>query len=195
MLFVGSVSSLAPDLRVKYLLRYLAPHVLSAVARRYRDFASSEDAVQEALIAAASQRARSGVPNNLVGCLVQVAQRGMVDQVRSEISRRNREAAVLEESAIATPSDAFQVVIRTVGLPRGERGRCSRMPCRPLQDTTALEARALAEVAARPKSEATDRWISESPFAVQAELAALHGNPRRAATVLRGALEHGVGPD
>ena len=37
--------SLAPDLRVKYLLRYLAPHVLSAVARRYRDFASSEDAV------------------------------------------------------------------------------------------------------------------------------------------------------
>ena len=103
MLFVGSVSSLAPDLRVKYLLRYLAPHVLSAVARRYRDFASSEDAVQKALIAAASQRARSGVPNNLVGCLVQVAQRGMVDQVRSEISRRNREAAVLEESAIATP--------------------------------------------------------------------------------------------
>ena len=103
MLFVGSVSSLAPDLRVKYLLRYLAPHVLSAVARRYRDFASSEDAVQEALIAAASQWPRSGVPNNLVGWLVQVAQRRMVDQVRSEISRRNREAAVLEESAIATP--------------------------------------------------------------------------------------------
>src|SRR4029450_9618320 len=110
----------------------------------------------------------------------------------SEISRRNREAAVLEESAIATPSDAFRVVIRTVGLPPGERRRCSGMPCRPLQDTTGLEARALAEVAARPKSEATDRWISESPFAVQAELAALHGNPRRAATVLRGALEHGV---
>jgi len=62
--------SLAPDLRVKYLLRYLAPHVLSAVARRYRDFASSEDAVQEALIAAASQWPRSGVPNNLVGWLV-----------------------------------------------------------------------------------------------------------------------------
>jgi len=115
MLFVGSVSSLAPDLRVKYLLRYLAPHVLSAVARRYRDFASSEDAVQEALIAAGAQWPRSGVPNNLVGWLVQVAQRRMVDEVRSEISRRNREAAEL----VATVRGRCQGH-RAVGLPRSD---------------------------------------------------------------------------
>ena len=37
------------------LLRDLAPQVLGAVVRRYRDFAAAEDAVQEALVAAAAQ--------------------------------------------------------------------------------------------------------------------------------------------
>ena len=36
------------------LLRELAPQVLGAIVRRYRDFAASEDAVQEAMIAAAA---------------------------------------------------------------------------------------------------------------------------------------------
>ena len=35
-------------------LRRLAPQVLGAVVRRYGDFADAEDAVQEALIAAAT---------------------------------------------------------------------------------------------------------------------------------------------
>jgi predicted RNA polymerase sigma factor len=38
---------------VEDLLRELAPQVLGAVVRRYRDFAAAEDAVQEALLAAA----------------------------------------------------------------------------------------------------------------------------------------------
>jgi predicted RNA polymerase sigma factor len=42
----------SPDLRVEHLLRDLAPQVLGAVVRRFRDFAASEDAVQEALLAA-----------------------------------------------------------------------------------------------------------------------------------------------
>jgi hypothetical protein len=42
------MTSSAPDLDVGPLLRKLAPHVLGAVIRRFRDFAASEDAVQEA---------------------------------------------------------------------------------------------------------------------------------------------------
>jgi len=81
------------DLEAERLLRDLAPQVLGAVIRRYRDFAASEDAVQEALIAAAQQWPRDGVPDNPRGWLIQVAARRMVDHVRSESARRQREHA------------------------------------------------------------------------------------------------------
>jgi len=91
--------------RVERLVRDLAPHVLGAMVRRYRDFASSEDAVQEALIAAVAQWPRDGIPENPRGWLVQVAQRRMADQLRSEAARRNRESAVaLTLPPIAPPA-------------------------------------------------------------------------------------------
>ncbi len=43
------------DARFEHLLRELAPQVLGAVIRRFRDFSAAEDAVQEALVAAATQ--------------------------------------------------------------------------------------------------------------------------------------------
>jgi RNA polymerase sigma factor (sigma-70 family) len=95
------VTSSSLQHRVERLVRDLAPQVLGAVVRRFRDFASSEDAVQEALIAAAAQWPRDGVPDNPRGWLVQVARRRMADQLRSELSRRNREAVVAEESPVA----------------------------------------------------------------------------------------------
>jgi RNA polymerase sigma factor (sigma-70 family) len=84
------------------MLRDLAPRVLGALVRRFHDFAAAEDAVQEALIAAAVQWPRDGVPDNPRGWLVHVAQRRMADQLRSDASRRNREAAVAEQSPVAT---------------------------------------------------------------------------------------------
>ena len=95
------MTSSSLDHRVEGLLRDLAPHVLGAVVRRFRDFAASEDAVQEALIAAVEQWPRDGVPENPRGWLVQVAQRRMADHLRREISRRNREAHVAEETPVA----------------------------------------------------------------------------------------------
>jgi len=83
--------------RVERVLREHAPHVLGAVIRRHRDFAASEDAVQEALLAAAQQWLRDGVPDNPRGWLIQVASRRMVDSVRSDTARRQREnVAALE---------------------------------------------------------------------------------------------------
>ena len=73
------------------LLRDLAPQVLGAVTRRYRDFAACEDAVQEALVAASQQWPRDGVPDNPRGWLIHVASRRMVDQIRSDSARRQRE--------------------------------------------------------------------------------------------------------
>ncbi|HKU17292.1 MAG TPA: DUF6596 domain-containing protein [Steroidobacteraceae bacterium] len=85
------------DRRVEHLLRELAPQVLGATLRRFRDFAACEDAVQEALIAAVAQWPRDGIPDNPRGWLIQVSLRRMTDHVRSEIARRNREAAAAED--------------------------------------------------------------------------------------------------
>jgi RNA polymerase sigma factor (sigma-70 family) len=79
------------------LLRELAPQVLGVVTRRHRDFAAAEDAVQEALIAAAAQWPGEGIPRNPVGWLYHVAVRRLVDHVRSEVARRRREESVGRE--------------------------------------------------------------------------------------------------
>jgi RNA polymerase sigma factor (sigma-70 family) len=79
-------------------LRDLAPQVLGAVVRRFGDFAAAEDAVQEALLAAALQWPREGVPDNPRGWLIHVAARRMTDHVRSELARRRREETVVSES-------------------------------------------------------------------------------------------------
>src|SRR5271155_2619935 len=94
------------DVSIEHLLRELAPQVLGAVARRFRDFSSAEDAVQEAMIAAFTQWPREGVPENPRGWLIQVACRRMTDQMRSEIARRERETAVAGEAEnLAPPLD------------------------------------------------------------------------------------------
>jgi RNA polymerase sigma factor (sigma-70 family) len=95
------------------LLRDLAPQVLGSIVRRFRDFAAAEDAVQEALVAAAVQWPIHGVPTNPRGWLVRVALRRMVDQVRSESSRRRREEIVVSlvpaEDQIVLAADAGEL--------------------------------------------------------------------------------------
>jgi RNA polymerase sigma factor (sigma-70 family) len=81
------------------LLRELAPQVLGALVRRYRQFDICEDAVQEALLAAAVQWPEQGTPASPRGWLVTVASRRLIDELRSEHSRRQRE----DLAAIATP--------------------------------------------------------------------------------------------
>jgi predicted RNA polymerase sigma factor len=95
------------DAGTEHLLRELAPQVLGAVMRRYRNLNSCEDAVQEALIAAATQWPDEGVPNNPRGWLLQVALRRMTDNVRSEIARRNREAAAMEDSSLVVAPTVY----------------------------------------------------------------------------------------
>ncbi|WP_067507140.1 RNA polymerase sigma factor [Actinoplanes sp. TFC3] len=81
------------------LLRACAPQVLVAVVRRYGDFEACEDAVQEALLAAAAQWPRTGVPEHPRNWLITVAGRRRVEVLRSETARRRREEAVQHEPA------------------------------------------------------------------------------------------------
>lgn len=76
------------------LLRPLAPRVLGALVRRYGHFEMAEDAVQEALLAAATQWPAAGPPDDPLAWLITVASRRLTDQLRSEDARRRREEAV-----------------------------------------------------------------------------------------------------
>jgi RNA polymerase sigma factor (sigma-70 family) len=86
---------------VEDLLRELAPQVLAALARRNGDFAACEDAVQEALLAAAQQWPGSGVPQRPRAWLTTVANRRLTDEVRSASARRRRE----DDDAASRPAD------------------------------------------------------------------------------------------
>ena len=93
------------DLAIEELLRQLAPQVLAALARRNGHFDLCEDAVQEALIAAAQQWPIDGIPDNPRGWLITVASRRLLDQLRGDTARQRRETAAIA----LMPPEAWQV--------------------------------------------------------------------------------------
>jgi RNA polymerase sigma factor (sigma-70 family) len=97
---------------IEDLLRELAPQVLGVVTRRFGDFAAAEDAVQEALLAAALHWPRDGLPDSPRGWLIQTATRRQTDQFRSEQARRRREqAAALREPPAANVTEHDDTLI------------------------------------------------------------------------------------
>src|SRR6266542_6001249 len=89
----------------------MAPQVLGALVRRYGDFDAAEDAAQEALLAAATRWPRDGVPANPRGWLVQTGGRRLIDQLRSERSRRSRESLAARQEAPTEVSDQDDTLI------------------------------------------------------------------------------------
>ena len=87
--------------RIEDLLRRLAPQVLGVLVRRSGRFDAAEDAVQEALLAAAVKWPDDGVPEHPRAWLVTVASRRLTDELRSEQARRRRE----DTAAVQVPAD------------------------------------------------------------------------------------------
>ncbi|MDA0637331.1 RNA polymerase sigma factor [Nonomuraea sp. MCN248] len=83
---------------VEDLLRGLAPQVLGTLVRRYGQFENCEDAVQEAVLAAAVRWPAEGVPSSPRGWLTTVASRRLIDQIRSDHARRERESATAADA-------------------------------------------------------------------------------------------------
>jgi RNA polymerase sigma factor (sigma-70 family) len=88
---------------IEDLLRDLAPQVLGALVRRYGHFDAAEDAMQEALLAAATQWQAESMPDDPRAWLIQAASRRLIDQLRSEQSRQRREEVV----AVRVPRDHY----------------------------------------------------------------------------------------
>jgi len=88
---------------VEDLLRELTPQVLGAVVRKYGHFDAAEDAVQEALLAAAVQWPAHDRPANPRAWLITVASRRLTDQLRADNARQRYEAS----AAALVPPDEF----------------------------------------------------------------------------------------
>jgi len=115
-------------------LRELVPRALTVLVRRGADFATAEDAVQEALIRALAVW-RDHPPIDPAGWLITVAWRAFLDMTRSESARRDREIRYDTEAPTAaapsvddtlrlyflcahrdlTPSSAIALTLRAVG--------------------------------------------------------------------------------
>ncbi len=102
---------------VEDLLRELAPQVLGGLVRRYGVFDSCEDAVPEALIAAALQWLDAGVPDNSRGWLTTVASRKLVDQMSAVIGLDLRKRGC---GAVSGGWFTSLGVLAVVGLCQGE---------------------------------------------------------------------------
>ncbi|MCE7007712.1 RNA polymerase subunit sigma-24 [Kibdelosporangium philippinense] len=120
-------------------LRELVPTVMSVLVRRGADFASAEDAVQEALIRALETWS-DDPPRDPKAWLVTVAWRKFLDATRSEASRRGRELAVDAEPP-AGPVPATDDSLRLYFL-------CTH-PSLPASSAVALTLRAVGGLTTR----------------------------------------------
>jgi len=121
------------------LLRELVPAVIGILVRRGADFASAEDAVQEALLRAL-ETWPDDPPRDPKAWLVTVAWRRFLDAARAEASRRGRELAV-EVEPPSGPAPATDDTLRLYFL-------CAH-PTLPQTSAVALTLRAVGGLTTR----------------------------------------------
>jgi RNA polymerase sigma factor (sigma-70 family) len=171
-----------PTSSVDDLLRELAPQVVGAVARRYRDFDDAEDAVQEALLAAATQWPAEGTPDNPAGWLFAVAARRLTDRLRRDEARRRREVVAASREVVEalslvsdrddsltllflcchpalTPTSAIPLTLRAVGgLTTAEIARAFLVPEATMAQRISRAKQRVRESGARFAMPTGDEW-------------------------------------
>ncbi len=160
----------------------MAPQVLAALVRHYGDFEAAEDAVQEALLAAATQWPELGVPESPPGWLITVASRRMIDQLRSELASKRREGP----SASAAPNSGSRPPAPDSTCRPSTSGRSEFAPSRRLARTRPDGG--LVPLAEQDRSQWNRESINEGitlithtlaraplgPYQLQAAIAAVH---------------------
>ena len=96
-------------------LRELVPQVLSVLVRRGADFATAEDAVQEALVTAAAEWP-TALPDRPLSWLITVASRRLVDEYRRTDARRRREElaaslSIHQEATVPCSDDSLVMLV------------------------------------------------------------------------------------
>lgn len=93
----------------------LVPRVLGALVRRYGHFDLAEDAVAEALVAATRRWPADGVPDDPGAWLIRVASRRLIDRLRAEDRRADREQRALDldpgDVAVSSIDDTLTLLV------------------------------------------------------------------------------------
>jgi RNA polymerase sigma factor (sigma-70 family) len=144
-------------------LRQLAPQVLGALLRRYGNWEMCEDAVQEALLEISAQWAKNGVPAHPRGMLVTVANRRMIDQIRRESARRERERRI---AIGAPPAEVLRLPGDGDDLDRDDSLLLLFMCCHP-----ALTSPAQIALTLRAVGNLTTREIADAFFVPESTMA------------------------
>jgi hypothetical protein len=142
---------------IEDLLRRLAPRVLAALVRYYGNFELAEDAVQEALLAAALQWPARGVPDSPEGWLVTVASRRMTDQLRSEKVEMERSTI---DGAAVSPNPRP----RSISSLRRRSGMDASACC--AQAPSELIVTSVGDASAARRGGASDGWSKVWPGAL-----------------------------
>lgn len=135
------------------LLRDLSPQVLGVLVRRGNDFATAEDAVQEALIEAV-RRWPDVMPDDPFAWLVTVAGRKLIDEQRSTIARERREERLHREPPPGPTEQADDALLLL--------SRCCHPALSPAS-AVALTLRAVGGLTTAQVAEAF--WVPESTMA------------------------------
>ena len=157
---------------IEDLLRELGPIALGALMRRFEDFAAAEDAVQDSLLAAASQWPKEGLPDNPRAWLIHVASRKMTDHLRSELARRRREAIFVAE----TQADESQppAVDATDGMDQDDTLILLFMCCHPALNSSSAIALTLRAVGGLTTAEIANAFLIPEATMAQRIIRAKH---------------------
>jgi RNA polymerase sigma factor (sigma-70 family) len=164
-----------------HLLRELAPQVLGALTRRSGNFADADDAVQEALIAAAAHWPVDGIPTNPRGWLYHVATRRLADQHRRDAARQRREEAVAAE----VPDDERVTAPRDTEAERDDTLLVLFMCCHPVLNASSAIALTLRSVGGLTTAE-----IARAFFVPEATMAQRISRAKSAITASRIPFAH-----
>lgn len=170
---------MAPRAVDEQQLRDLIPGVLAALVHRGADFATAEDAVQEALVRA-WETWPSRRPDDLYGWLITTAWRRFLDQARSEAARRNRESRVSAEPAPG-PAPSADDTLQLYFLCAHPRLSASSAVALTLRAVGGLTTRQIAQAYLVPESTMAQRISRAKRTVAEARL----DRPGNLGTVLR----------
>ena len=158
------------------LLKHLGPQVLGVLVRRGADFATAEDAVQEAMVEAVRQWP-DGTPEDPRAWLVTVARRKYVDAVRSDAARRRREQQDQQEPAPG-PAEAADDTLLLLFLCCAPALTPASAVALTLRAVGGLTTRQIAEAYLVPEATMAQR-ISRAKRTIAGERLGAAGRPRR----------------
>ncbi len=156
----------ATDDALVRLAREESGRVIAILARRFRDLDLADEAVQDALVEAAENWPRAGVPDNPAGWLMTVARNRAIDRIRRAASARRRTLEAAQELT-REPEEPEEDMIVDEGSVGDEHLRLMLLCCHPALDRDAQVALTLRLVGGLTTAEIASAFLTPTATLAQ----------------------------